>query len=266
MSKAADLWREKLEFLEAEEVLASGAQKFALQKGIEEARAKLREMGVEPPPAGGVSATAPQAPDRSEKRREVFISYAWGDNTPAGKTRAQVVEGLYEALEKDGFSPVRDRDQINPGDRISAFIKRLTQADLVVAVVSDKYLRSPYCMFEIYKLWQRCQGDAGELGRYLVPIVLPEVKIGNFRERSAYLKHWSEEAEHLEGLIRDPALRPGRESWEEVRLVREFAHHLDDILVFLQDVLMPRKLEAHLDDGFPAVLRALRRRIGTAPS
>ena len=37
-----------------------------------------------------------------------------------------------------------------------------------------------------------------------------------------------------------------------LRRLTEFAHHMDDILVFLQDVLMPRKLEAHLDDGFPS--------------
>lgn len=262
MSKAADLWREKLEFLETELVTASGAQKFALQKGIEEARAKLREMGVEPPPAGGAAAAAAQTAGRDEKRGEVFISYAWGDDTPAGKVRAQVVEALYVALEKDGFLPVRDRDQINPGDRISAFIKRLTRADLVVAVVSDKYLRSPYCMFEIYKLWQRCQGDAGELARLVVPIVLPEVRIGNLRDRMPYMKHWAAEAKSLEEMVRDPDVRPSQESWAEVRLVREFAHHVDDILVFLADVLMPRQLEAHLDDGFPAVLAALRRRLG----
>ncbi len=46
------------------------------------------------------------------------------------------------------------------------------------------------------------------------------------------------------------------------RLVREFAHHVDDILVFLQDVLIPRKLEAHLDDGFQSVREALRSRMG----
>ena len=68
--------------------------------------------------------------------------------------------------------------------------------------------------------------------------------------------------ECLEALIRNPKLRPSAESWEEVRLVREFAHHVDGILVFLQDVLMPRKLEAHLDDGFQAVREALRRRMG----
>jgi hypothetical protein len=117
-------------------------------------------------------------------------------------------------------------------------------------------------MYEIYKLWQKCQGDGDELVRRLVPIVLPEVNIKNLRERLPYMKHWAGEAKSLEELIRDPDLRPSRESWEEVRLVREFAHHVDDILVFLQDVLMPRKLEVHFDDGFQAVREALWRRIG----
>ena len=204
----------------------------------------------------------PQPLTASEKPREIFISYAWGDETPEGEIRTQAVDGLYAALERDGFLPVRDRDKIRPGDQISPFIRRLTCADLVVAVISDKYLRSPYCMYEIYKLWQKSQTDVAEMVERLVPVVLPEVKIGSFEERAPYLEHWSERAAKLEALIRNPNLRPGAESWEEVRQVREFAHHVDDILVFLQDVLMPRKLEAHLDDGFQAVREALRRRMG----
>jgi internalin A len=198
----------------------------------------------------------------SEKPREVFISYAWGDETPEGQVRTKAVEGLYSALEKDGFLPVRDRDQILSGERISAFIRRLTRADYVMAVISDKYLRSHYCMYEIYKLWQKYQGDADDLVRHLVPIMLPEVKIGSIRERLPFLEFWADQANSLEALIRKPNLRPGRESWEEVRLVREFAHHVDDILVFLQDILMPRKLKVHLDDDFHAVREALRQRMG----
>jgi hypothetical protein len=45
-------------------------------------------------------------------------------------------------------------------------------------------------------------------------------------------------------------------------LVRNFAQDVDGILVFLQDVLMPRKLDAHLNDGFEAVREALRQRLG----
>lgn len=196
-----------------------------------------------------------------EKAPKVFISYAWGDDTSEGKVRSQTVEALHAALEKGGFQPARDRDQILPGEPISAFISRLTRADLIVVVISDKYLRSYYCMYEIYKLWQRCQGDHEELIQHVVPIILPEVRIKDFEERMLYIKYWSDRAKQLKALVLDPELNPSPESWHEVRSIQEFAYHLDGILVFLQDVLMPRNLEAHLDDGFQAVREALRRRI-----
>jgi len=34
---------------------------------------------------------------------------------------------------------------MRPGDLISSFMKSITRADLVVVVLRDKYLRSPYC-------------------------------------------------------------------------------------------------------------------------
>ncbi len=205
----------------------------------------------------------PQPLTEAEKGREVFISYAWGDDqTPEGKIREEAANGLYAALEKHGFRPLQDRHQIRSGERISLFIDRLTRADLVVAVISDKYLRSPYCMYEIYRLWQRSQGDADLLAKCLVPIVLPEVRISNFRERRPYLQYWAAEAKDLEESIRDPAIRPGSKSWAEVRLVRAFAQDVDDILVFLRDILMPMKLEVHLGNDFEEVREALLRRVG----
>ncbi len=205
---------------------------------------------------------APQRLSENEKPPEIFISYKWGDPTPEGMIRTRAVDGLCSALEKDGFLPIRDRDQMHPGDQISAFIRRLTRADRAVAIISDKYLRSPYCMFEIYKLWQKSQTDAEDMAKRVVPIVLPEVKIGSFAERMPYLKYWASQAKDLEALVRDPDISPGGASWQEYRLVKEFAHHIDDILVFLNDVLMPRQLEVHLDSDFQAVREALRRRLG----
>lgn len=197
-----------------------------------------------------------------EKGPEVFISYGWGDNTPEGRGRGRVVDALEEALVADGFHVVRDRNSMRSGDLISEFIRRLTRADLLVAVISDRYLRSSYCMYEIYMIWQRCQGDTAELARRIVPFVLPEVKVGSLPDRVRYVRYWQERNEELEELFNDPKLRRGlsRESWEEARRVQEFANHVDDILVFLKDVLMPNQLEVQLEDGFPAVRAALRRR------
>ena len=197
-----------------------------------------------------------------DKAREVFISYAWGDETAEGRRREKAVDALQSALAADGFEAVRDRDQIQSGERISGFIRRLTRADLVVAVISDKYLRSPYCMYEIYRLWQRCQGDADELARRVVPVVLPEVRIGSFKQRAVYLEFWDAQATELEALIRKPNLRPSRESWEEVRLVREFAHQVDGILGFVQDIVMTRDLEVLFDEEFLGIREALRRMVG----
>jgi internalin A len=197
----------------------------------------------------------------SEKPREVFISYAWGDETPKGRIRAQAVEGLYSALAGDGFVPVRDREHIEPGDRISPFIRRLTRGDFVVAVISDKYLRSPYCMYEIYSLWQKYQGDADDLAQHLVPIVLPEVRIGSLEEREPYVRYWIKRSKKQAPVMRDLGLSASSESQREARLVQAFAQHVDEILVFLKDILMPRKLDIHLDDDFHLVRDALRKRM-----
>jgi internalin A len=199
-----------------------------------------------------------------EKPREVFISYAWGDDkTRKGKIREQVAKELYAALKKeDRFLPVWDRGQIKNGELISAFIRRLTRADLVVAVISDKYLRSPYCMHEIYKLWQRCQAEPDEMVKRLVPIVLPGVKIGNLPERAPYVRYWRDKAHELAELHNELHSLLDPQTVQDIRLVREFSEHVDGILRFLNDVLMPRQLKVHLDQGFPAVLDAVRRQAG----
>jgi Leucine-rich repeat (LRR) protein len=203
----------------------------------------------------------PSAPS-DKKRREVFISYAWGDDTPTGKIREETVDRLYSALATNGFQPVRDCNHMRSGDRISAFIRQLTRADLVVAVISDKYLRSSYCMSEIHGLWQKSQADADLMAERLVPVVLPEVQITRPGDRAPYVRYWREQKEELEELLRElgPDLDP--EIFRELRLIRSFSQEVDGILVFLQDVLMPNKLEAQLDDGFQAVRDALRRRMG----
>lgn len=191
---------------------------------------------------------------------KVYISYAWGDESPEGKVRAQIVDALQVALKQDGFTPIMDRDKAVAGERISAFIRQLSLADQVVVLISDKYLRSHYCMHEMYRLWQRSQVDVDQLLEFVVPVVLPEVQVASFEQRAPYLEYWAEKAQKLETLIRNPNLRPGNDSWQEVRLVREFAHHVDDILFLVNDVLMPRNLEIHLSSGFQAVREALRRR------
>ena len=160
---------------------------------------------------------------------------------------------------------LRDRSELVPGDRISRFIDRLTEGDHVVCVISDQYLRSPYCMREIFGLFLRCRKDGDRLAEVVVPIVLPEVRISTFPQRKPYLKYWADQNREYQQALADPDITVSSASAREADYVREFAENVDDILVFIKDVLMPRNLPSHFGDGFAAVRDALWRRIGGKP-
>ena len=48
---------------------------------------------------------------------------------------------------------VRDKTSLRYGDLISTFMKTLGQSNLVIVVLSAKYLYSTYCMTELHALY-----------------------------------------------------------------------------------------------------------------
>jgi hypothetical protein len=42
-------------------------------------------------------------------------------------------------------------------------------ADHVIVVISDKYLRSPYCMTELHYIYQRSPGEKEDFLRGIIP-------------------------------------------------------------------------------------------------
>ncbi|MFN7961242.1 MAG: COR domain-containing protein [Thermoanaerobaculia bacterium] len=212
--------------------------------------------------AGIRAAALPGAVIPTSPGPEVYLSYAWGDTrSRKGRLRDEVVNQLEKALQDDGFTVRRDRGEIQPGQLISPYMDRLSRGNQVVVILSEKYLRSPNCLYELYRIWQRCQGDPHQAVEHVVPIVLPGVKIGSALERSKHSDYWESQFEANQALLARRGTRLGQKSFAEVRLTEAFAQDIDDILAFLNDVLMPRKLEAHLDNGFEAVRQALWRRL-----
>ena len=59
---------------------------------------------------------------------------------------------------------------LRPGDLISGFMKRIGLADHVIVVLSDKYLRSPYCMTELHSIYQRSVGEKEDFLRRIIPL------------------------------------------------------------------------------------------------
>jgi len=190
-------------------------------------------------------------------RPAVFISYAWGDDTPAGKQRAAVVDGLCSELDRACFDVQIDRRILKTGDSISAFMKNFGTADHVVAVISEKYLRSPYCMAELHSLWQSCNADEARFRLRVHPLMLDDAKAGRTPERLLWARHWVNELNGLEATREELGRAFGVEDQRELKVVAEFAMHVSDILRWLNDVLMPRGFDRIQEDNFKSIVDLL---------
>jgi hypothetical protein len=96
----------------------------------------------------------------------VFISYAWGDE------REEIVNQLDQALAQRGLKIIRDKRDLGYKGSINAFMERIGQGNCVIVVISDKYLRSPNCMFELVEI-----AEGKQFHDRIFPIVLNDADI-----------------------------------------------------------------------------------------
>ena len=189
---------------------------------------------------------------------EVFVSYAWGDSTPEGLYRAKLVDDLCTALARRGLTVRRDREVLRPGNLISEFMDRLADGDVIVAVISDKYLRSEYCMYELFRIYRNCADRPERFLRKVIPLILPDAALGSMSKRLARAIHWTEEEKRMEPMISAHLNAVGTKFFGKYRLVGEFARNTSDMLELLVDKLQPREFERQAEEGFEEVLAQVR--------
>ena len=186
--------------------------------------------------------------------REVFISYAWGDDSPEGKERQRIVDRLVDALRKNP-EPIEvriDREVMRPGELISAFMDRLAAADRVIVVISAKYLRSEYCMYELFKLYQNCCKKAEDFQRRIIPIILPDAGLsGSTAARLKPAEEWDKQRKELKATFAKNPDILGEKGYKKYRLICEFSRNTFDMLDYLLDQLQPRDYDRQMEESFP---------------
>jgi internalin A len=185
---------------------------------------------------------------------QVFVSYAWGDDTPEGRHRGELVEKLCEQLGRQGVTVRRDRDELKPGELISEFMDRLAEGDVVLAVISDKYLRSEYCMYELFRIFRNCMDRPERFLSRVIPLILPDARLGELEERLERASYWKAREGKLKPLIERDIDPVGGVAFRKYRLISEFARNTSDMLEHLVDKLQPRDFDRQAGEGFQEVL------------
>ena len=163
-------WSELVKFIDDRHI-AIGARlssRTMTQGAREEASGPTKEVEIKP------------VAEPSTKT-EYFVSYA-GTTTPREAASAKLPWIALRSRGEEGHKHHRDKTAMRYGDRISKFMSRIADGDRIFIVLSDKYLKSAYCMHELYEVWRNCSEDDAEFIDRTRIYVLPCAKIKTRRD------------------------------------------------------------------------------------
>ncbi|WP_298373065.1 COR domain-containing protein [Azospirillum sp.] len=182
---------------------------------------------------------------------EWYVSYAWGDKTREGKAREKLVDRLCAAAEARGRKILRDNEVLGLGERISAFMRRIGGGDRVFVILSDKYLRSPHCLFELSEIWRTSRQEGPAFLERVRVYALPDATIWTPLDRVKWGVHWKEQHDALDAIARAHGVGVlGESGSADLRLTQRFYTQVTDILGTLTDIVQPRSFEQLEQYGF----------------
>jgi internalin A len=184
----------------------------------------------------------------------IFISYAWGGASE------EIVDQIDQSLAARGIRITRDKRDLSYKGSIQNFMERIGQGNCVIVVISDKYLRSPNCMFELAEI-----ADNKQFHDRIFPIVLADADIYDPVKRVGYVKYWEDKRNELASAMKavDPANLQGIR--EDIDLYDRIRDKVSGLASTLKDMntLTP---DMHREADFRELYDAIEQRMKDGPA
>ena len=182
----------------------------------------------------------------------VFISYAWGGESE------RIVNELDADLQAKGILVVRDKRDLGFKGMIRDFMRQLGEGHAVIVVISDKYLKSPNCMFELVEIARN-----KDLYDRVFPIVLGDADIYDPVNRIKYIKHWEDKIKELDTAMKSVSGTNLQGMREELDSYDDIRDNISNLTSFLKDInaLTPEIQES---SNFASLIGSLEKRLATA--
>lgn len=120
----------------------------------------------------------------------VFISYNWANSDFVDKMEISLAEVC---------NVKRDKNAIEDWGSITSFMNTIRKQDFAVLVITDGYLKSTACIYEVIQLMKNENWD-----RNTMYVVMNDAKIiYNVTEQLKYIKYWTDYYESLSQMIRE---------------------------------------------------------------
>jgi hypothetical protein len=245
---------EKFHDLDGKPVETTLFERFFVQNRVEGEGGEQGLKGGKPSP-GTPAATAPTTPKPQAEpsagpepqKPKIYFSYAWGDEREEGESREKIVNALYDSLKNDGYDVRRDKMDLEYGALISDFMREIGQGDLIVVCVSDKYLRSVYCMWELCEIHRNALGEKEKFVDKIIPVRVEDLGLDKPRKRGEYLDFWQEYYNEWDEYFQKYRNLMNGPDWEAFQKARTVLQKFSEVTGYFQD--MNAKTKALLSEN-----------------
>lgn len=170
----------------------------------------------------------------------VFLSYNWGSEKSADEVEKRL----------NPFAEVlRDKSSIGPWGSITEFMANIRKTDLVVVIISDAYLKSVACLYEIMQLLK----DDNWVSHSMFLVEDSAKGLYKSLGQLEYVKYWALEREKLEKALEgiNPALVTAQA--DELKKIQLIQLNINDFMKNVADRNNP-----NLAQAIEAIVRRVR--------
>ncbi|MBE9033395.1 toll/interleukin-1 receptor domain-containing protein, partial [filamentous cyanobacterium LEGE 11480] len=178
--------------------------------------------------------------------KEVFVSYA------RGNLSGEIVDELCDVLGAANIRVVRDSEELRYKDSLKQFMQRLGKGKCLIVVISDKYLKSRYCMYELTEFIKN-----GEFKERIVPLVLEDASIYDTVDIIQYTKFWENKHREAEETIKKVGLSNiSNNIREDIDLYSEITRTISHFIGELRDFVVS-PITVHKDSDFNDIIEEI---------
>jgi len=114
------------------------------------------------------------------KKPTIFLSYSWLDK--------EIADNIDSDFQKLNITLIRDERNSPYRTSIEEFMQQIGKSDLAIMLISDGFLKSKNCMYEVLELL-----NTKELEKRILPVILEDTNFLNIQNRTKYYDYWDEE-------------------------------------------------------------------------
>jgi hypothetical protein len=182
-------------------------------------------------------------------KTEVFISYAWGGESE------EIANKVDAAFLQNRISIIRDKRNLEFKGLITDFMREIGKGKAVITIISDKYLKSPYCMFELLEIFRN-----SNFSERIFPIVLSDAKIFEPIPRLEYYNYWQNKKKELDKAIKKYGTDAITIIGDDFVIYKRIGDNIGELLNLLRDInsIIPK---IDKNDDFNILIEAIRKQI-----